>query len=370
MITYKFSILDLIPYFLLLLTVFAIYYNRSIMSQKKAVYITLLLTAFSAVRYGVGYDYFNYQYFIDNVWVDIDNIELFPRLLIFASRKTSVSLFFVVTSILIFLPLYKACRNLSIDPAFSVIIYMLCPMFFLESLSIVRNAVAYSLVLWAFSELSINNRFKAMLIFISAICFHLSAIVSLPILLLWKFRNKSMLGLNIVMYISSFLFSYLLEVFIMSLDSFWIGIDRIQGYVNFGRETSGLMSIVVNSIGVVNLMLYNTLLKYDRNAAIYATYVNVGMVLWNLFLPIDSTIALRFSSFYLLFLLIILPYYPRLLLSYRHFVNNFTIVFFMVFFISSFWININGFLEHKGYKISYLPYRTIFYHNNYANIDF
>ena len=58
MYVYEFSIFDVLPYFYLL--VFLLYFNSFCKSVKALNVMFVFLFTFSAIRYGIGYDYFNY----------------------------------------------------------------------------------------------------------------------------------------------------------------------------------------------------------------------------------------------------------------------------------------------------------------------
>ena len=61
---YEFSLLDILPYFYVLIFLVYLTYNKKIIGREILMFWILFI--FSAIRYGIGYDYFNYCNIIEN----------------------------------------------------------------------------------------------------------------------------------------------------------------------------------------------------------------------------------------------------------------------------------------------------------------
>ena len=144
---YKFSFFDILPYFYLLFFLIYFTYKENVKGRLQAMF--WLLFIFSSLRYGIGYDYFNYCEIIKKG----DNFEPLSHILANIARKSHcIQIFFIINSFLAIYPIYYVAKRKSEDACFTLLMYYLWPILFLESLSIVRNASAYSFIFLTFAE--------------------------------------------------------------------------------------------------------------------------------------------------------------------------------------------------------------------------
>ena len=363
---YEFSWLDITPYMLMTIILIAIV-NCKGEPQKKAWICFLLMFVFAAIRYGIGYDYYGYmnaalhqvkQY-------TLDRYEPLSRLLVEIAFHTHYQMFFILGSFLTLYPLYKVCVRLSVNPAYSLLIYFLFPSYYLESLSIVRNAIAYSFVFFAYMRLADRKVFHSLVWLLVACFFHKSAVIGVLIYPVFYIKNNRLLHLLI------FLFSFMAQAIIMhwveQYSSVFILLSDVERYAEHGRSEGGMMTYIINGLTIVNFAFWNKLVTFDKRNSIYLSLFNVGTFIWNVFLGVDSTIALRLSSFLQIFIILLVPCYAKACeLKYRKFVRVSSYYFFFFFFVSSFVINIYAYLQ-KPDRMSNLPYQTIFYYTDYTN---
>ena len=366
---YEFSWFDLIPYILLVVILTLILFGAG-SAKSKARNCFWVLFLFAAVRYGIGYDYYAYKKSVLHQVADytMERYEPLSRLLIDIGYHTHYQLFFILCSILTLFPLYKACLKLSINPAFSLIIYFLFPLYYLESLSIVRNAIAYSLVLYVFVLLNQKKLTSSIILLIIAILFHKSAIIGVCIYPLFYINITK--RINILLFIASFVLSNIVIGFIGDYASIIPFLTDVERYAEHARSEGGTMTYIINGLNIYNFIVWDRMCKMSKLNSKYLLFTNFGCCIWNIFLPIDSTLALRLSSFFVIYIIFLVPQYKYLYsFNSRKFVGHCSYCFFLLLFISYFLININAYLK-KPDKMSNLPYQTIFYHKDYSNYVF
>lgn len=352
---YKFQWIDLFPYLLLVLLCISLSYLK----YRKRDCSTLIFVAlflFSSLRYQTGYDYGNY---LETILAQDgeEKFEILVRWLISFSRTTHYQFFFIITSFLTLYPIYRLSKKYSLDPSLSLIVYLLFPIFYLESLSIIRNAVAFSFITYALDEYLERSYVKAILFYILAIGFHTSAI--LGILLVVIERIKLSRGLLILIYITSFFVSPIILSAVSSIQSDFGLFIKISNYAINGKVGAGAtMAILINCIGVLSLVYWKRLEKLGRYNYLWLVYVMFGVIFWNCF-GFEGTLRLRISSFFLIYLILLLPSFKYVFKRISHIqMKGILTLFLLVVFMASFYININGHLKDLS-KMSFLPYQTV-----------
>lgn len=368
---YKFSFFDLIPYGLLLMTCLLLGLNK-IKGLNSAGIICVVLILFSAIRYGVGYDYFAYVGLVEKQVPDYEllRVEWFSRLLMDLSYKIHFTQFyFIICSIFTILPIYYISKNYSVYPAFSLLLYFLHPIFYLDSFSIVRNALAYSIVCFSI-HLLVNKRY--LLYILSIVCaggIHNSAYIGLIIPLIYYFRFGR--KFNVLFFISILFFSsaIVLGLFSFLANHFQV-FDVILNYTELHEKQQGpFLKIIIYTLNIINLIFWNRLVAVNKMNRIFLNTVNFGTCLWMLF-SFEATLSLRLSSYFLLFDILLLPSYMYIYnQKFLHRAKLALTIFFFALFCSSFYINVIGYVNKKDDKISFLPYQTFFFHKDFKRYD-
>lgn len=357
---YVFEIWDLIPYFLLWLLLLFYAFDKRLNATSATNLMGGVILLFTSLRYGIGYDYMEYVEIV-NGSEKLENMEPICQLLMSICGGIHFQFFFIVTSFLIYCPIIYVSRKLSYDARLSILIYVFFPLFFLNSISVIRNSVAYSFVFLSFYYLINKNRIKGTLCFIFAIGFHYSAITALVLYPISKLK----LGRNsfTILYIFSFVLSLLVVSVFSSLTS---DNDYIAKMIRYSeREASGgfMMNILVNLVGLLILLYWNKINNVVNPKPYLLKVCIAGVIIWNIF-SINPTIRERFSMFYLLFLLLLIPEFLKISPSIAYFKKRTISLFFFLLICFSFTINILGNLNDRG-RISFLPYQTIFYYKEY-----
>lgn len=364
---YEFSWLDLTPYILMAVVLTAVIQGKGDL-KKKAQINFLFLFVFAAIRYGIGYDYYGY---LQSVLYQVEDYKLeryepLSRLLLEVGHQTHYQVFFALGSFLTLFPLYMACTKLSINPAYSLLIYFLFPRYYLESFSIVRNAIAYSFVLYASVMLYDKKLIWSMVLMIVAVLFHKSAAIG--ILIYPLFYLKPNLKIHLILFIVSYIASNLVMSIIGDYASVIPYLGLVENYAEYARSEGGMMTYIINGLCIFHFVIWNKLVKLNSDNGKFLSLFSIGGCIWNIFLPVDSTIALRLSSFFQIFIIFLVPQYKYIFkaIEKRKFVSLCSYGFFLVLFLSYFIINANAYLK-KPERMSNLPYQTIFYHKDYSN---
>lgn len=334
---------------------------------KKASLCLWSMFLFSAVRYGIGYDYYTYMqaalHELDKS--ELDRFEPLSRVLVEIGYYTHYQVLFVLSAFLTLYPVYRVSINLSVFPAFALFIYFLFPKYYLESFSIIRNCIAYSFVFYAYYQLVKENKLASVFFVIIACLFHKSALIGFLIYPIFYFRQ------SFKTHIIAFIVSFFVSVAVMTLIGQYSAaipiLANVEHYANAGRSEGGSMTIIINFITIVNFLLWTKLESFDPANSKYLALFSLGTILWNIFLGVDSTIALRLSSFFHIFIILLVPqYYYVVSEQYSMWIQRGVYSFFVLLFASYFAINIRSYLSNPE-RMSNIPYQTIFWHRDYSN---
>ena len=368
MTTYYFSIFDVLPYFVvLLLLIFISCMNTS--GSKKASLCFIVLFLFAAIRYGIGYDYYSYLSYIlhDRDDYQYEKMEPFSLILVEIAYYTHYQSFFALGSLLTLYPVYLICKKYSVNPALSLIVFYLHPLFYLAYLSIVRNGIAISFVFLAFIYLQEKKILKSILFLLCACMFHKSAIIGVLIYPIYYFFNYRYM--HLIAYLFSFGLSLLMSRVITQYASAFELVSIAERYMDKGAEGGNLMSVIINSMGIINLLLWKKIESCGTDYGKYLALCNFGVCLWNICLPLNYTMANRFCLFFFTPIILIIPCYNLIFsLKKRAIIKRLTYLFFILLFCSHFYINVSSFLKSPD-RIGSVPYQTVFFGKDYSNLQ-
>jgi hypothetical protein len=255
-----------------------------------------VLSVFSGIRYGIGYDYFSYYQLIQKPEIET---EIIPMFLYGVARETHYSLFFIISA---FFTNFFFLRGMCIRkcPFETVYFYMGWPLLYVSTFSTVRQYMAISLVFYLMCLHNAGFVKKALLVIIAFLC-HRSSLIA--IILLFPidriFSRKSLLVL--------FVFSLLLgEFFVKQLLSMSVDSAFYNNFQNFlGEDVEGgfykrLLSYLVVALVLLN---YNQLIDYGIHKK-FLVYSIFGGCFYALF-SLQTHIAMRFCTFFQVGFLII-----------------------------------------------------------------
>ena len=359
---YKLSIWGVLPYIFVL---FILYVWSTKKDQKKALtYSFILVFIFSSIRYGIGYDYYTYYFDVVN---NLEHKEFLSTLFVRISYYFNVpQLFFVINSFIALYPIYYVAKNENLLYSQLIFfIYFLSPDYFLESLGIVRNASAYSLVFLSSYFLLHGKNLKYIICVILAGLIHTSGWIGLS-LIVFKYLHLNK-KLSFILFVLSF---FLGEVFQTYLSQIFAGGSsliamKIVGYIENPREGGGLIKYVIIALNLLLFVYWDKLVSLDKKNLIYLNITNVGTCL-RLALAFDHTLALRISCYFMLFQILL---FPSLILVNQYFnrlaMKKILTCFFVVYFVSGLMVPM---ISYDGRnRMNAIPYQTIFNKKDYSN---
>ncbi len=125
--------------------------------------------------------------------------------------SSSTRFFMIIMSLIVNYSVYKFLKSNSKNYLFSIIIYINL-LFFYQSMTMIRQCLAMSIILLAFKYVKEKQLFKYILMVILASCFHITAIVGILIYPIYhlKINKKRILLLTIATIIISILLEWIL----------------------------------------------------------------------------------------------------------------------------------------------------------------
>lgn len=347
-------LVNVMPYVVLITFCALITYK----SNKKLASLLLgVMFLFSAIRYDVGWDYSEYYSHIDSYDIEraVLRFELIPKWMAYISNGLGMpTLFFVFHAFFTLFFLYLFLKKKSKNVTLSLFIYLTIPLFFLDSLSIVRFHLAMSAFLLSTCYYD-EKKYVLFALFLSiAIASHTSAYICLIYPLLKRFPlNRTCMILSLAI---SFVFSKSLWM-ILQYVTF---IPGLQIYIQRAGEISGfsLLPLLLLFFGIINLLYYKKLVQMDSNMRYYISYYNIGCCFMYI-LSFEVTLASRISRFFLLYLLLIFPYYVSLF-KYRKLQKQLYILFLIFIFLFNLYWSSRAYYLGLVSKDQFLPYKTVF----------
>jgi len=295
------------------------------------IFFIFLLTIISGFRYDVGMDFPNYELmynepdhpmnnFIEPSWIIISKILHFLNL-------KSVS-WFMFTSFIINMNILNTLYRYSKSFIFSVCLYIVSTEFFFQSMNIVRQYFAISII-FGFIHLYIERKYlKFIFVIIGAALFHPSALFTIPFFLIGTI-NFSPYILTLILFISYGIKNYVLSFLEMVLKM----TTNYAGYLlhmDAATSSSGLYSLMLLLIGLF-LIWY-----FGRNEKLYK-WLNLTIISFCIYIAfIQFEAGQRINLYFFPALLILISYIPEKKRMSETIVYTFSIIGgFFLFFIKA-----------------------------------
>lgn len=230
----------------------------------------------------------------------------------------------LLSAILVVVPVFFVIHKKSPYPYLSIFLYLTLYIYF-YSFNIVRQSIAISLCFLAVSYF-FKNRLWYFGLVITAINFHASAIIMVPLYFIDKISPK---GRHIA---AALLITFVIGIF---LPSYIINIAAFLGYANYIEGGFALGSLIGN---MFYLILLNTVFfviykfEKDKSNTLFLLFF-LFLVVSNLLIrfPYGNRIILYFSIFQVL-------YFPILLNSLRKKEKSMLFVFLIIYALFTFYI--------------------------------
>lgn len=353
---YLFSFIDLLPYiYIALLFIFLSIIVKSSRQLVVSKCIFIIILFFTIFRYDVGWDYNTYLELINS---DLDTIlhsrfEPIPKLIFYLSAKLNFfPLTFIFFGIIQLGLIYRIINNYSTDSFLSWAFYVFFPMFFLESLSIIRQFTAFLIVFYSFFYLKDAQKVKYFIAILIATMFHTTALVGLLFYPLY-YMNLTKRSLWIIFIISFFLDNITFDI----LSKFHFD-ERISIYLNLATDSdhhsTSSFNYLLYLMSIILLLYYDKLVKFNTDNEQYLKFAIIGVSVFNLFI-FESVMSTRLSSFFIIFWILIFPTFYNIIKSRFILVLPLLMLFF--YQITNY---IQGYNSGILDKISFLPYKVWF----------
>lgn len=354
---------DLFPYIgLLFLTLLV----PELVNKKAAVFILFLVFfVFSGFRYGVGWDYFNYANTLKEGGYGIERMEFIIRQLdYFCINHGFTQFFFVATSFITILFCFLMFAKESENPTVSIFVFLCIPLFFLNSLITIRYTMAVSLVFFSCHYGYRRKYIPYIALLVTAFFTHkvaLFGLFTIPFVLL---KKEFGLMTNLIIFFTCFVFGKVLGSFSMVsslLDSILLSdVDALAGTANYMQDTGGAnfsrTPYVFALINIINLFVFRKSFHSDvrdQKLGHYVTMYNIGCSIM-FFFSFNAIFSNRLSTFFTIFLTLILPYYKYKPIAKPILYSMFIFVFFFQLTIRA------SHPDFVGRLNCFLPYRMNF----------
>lgn len=301
-----YSYLDLYPYVIILLLLVLISYAK-LPQKTKSNFCFVIFFLFFACRYEIGWDYNSYLFLLHQGmdYYQVQSYAPLSKLFFYiACELNFYPILFILFSLTHLLLLKITIDKLSVNVTMSWVFYFLIPIFFINDLSTIRQAVATECVFFSYLFLRENNIKYYIIMIIIACMFHNSAICGILLFLAnrYIFSKKT----NWIVFSLSFVFSQFVPVImgyfinISIFSHFYYYMDNIESH------SFNTLQYIFYAINIVVLMYYDKFKTMDEEYTKYIQFGNLGVVLYNLF-SFEPTTAFRISTCYMLFWILLLP---------------------------------------------------------------
>lgn len=305
----------------------------------KELLVVIILVIVSSIRYNIGFDYKVYFKIIKtNDLYQIQRFEFFNKLVLFFTRICSnIQVFFLIYSLLIIGIVYLVIKKYSYNKMDSIFIWYTEPLFFLTSLSSVRQSLAVSICFFSLKYIFEKKQIKFLMTIGVAILCHKSAVIFLPMYYVYqldfiKYSRKNML--------------LVVGIFLIVRYFFIFTIGNMLGYGNYFRieySYGQKIALIMLLYSFLCFLFIKDSQKKEERFLIFLSFV--GGVLYFGLKNIYG--ASRIGRYYLMTLPLCIPIFEK----NRRYLKKYRIIFFTLIFI------IALIISEKGV---YLPYKTIF----------
>lgn len=257
---------------------------------KKYFYAFWVISVFSGIRYGIGYDYFSYY---ESMQDPNYETEVIPKFFMSIGRETHYSIFYILTSCFInFFFIRGMCIRKC--PFETVYFYLGYPLLFVIGLSTIRQHMAVSVIFYLICLHSINKTKIILLIMLAYLCHRSSLICLLLLFPIERFLSKKSL---LCLFFSSFILGEVVVNYLLSFSTDFTLLAKFLGFLGEDMAGGQIKKIVVYFTIIVVILNYNKLYSNGVDKR-YLNYTIVGGCLFALF-STNTHVAERFCVFFL-----------------------------------------------------------------------
>lgn len=311
----------------------------------------LVVIIISAFRYDVGRDYLSYRNSIINLDSNYHNSELINKGLFYFSHWIGwPQFYFIITTLIICYLVNSTIEKYSNNYTLSVLIFLSFPLFFANSLTIIRQFIAMSIVFYSVKYILYErNFFKFIILLTIAVGFHYSAIAALPVFFLDKIKIKRWV------YLVLFGFPVIFKKILVYIIANYAPSYNKYVVYKYGLDAGGGKAIYLFLLVCSFLLLFkkNILAESEKNR-FYLNSILIGTIIYWALLDFGH-IGMRIGSYYLMFSIILLPNTIKIFTKkYRKTIVFGFYLFCFLLFLVTFGVGI------KNGESSYIPYMFFF----------
>ena len=264
-----------------------LYFASSMQVQPLRVLAALLAIAFCGLRYETGYDYNSYRSFFEDLGTYEGILEPGFHYAIASANSLGIStptiffLFALFTHSTAFSFLMRTAYNRSL----AFLIYLLIPGLYLNSFSIVRQALAVAIFGWAaYRLISGNRKLEFILLGALAASFHLPAIIPTIVAFIIYLDKR---GIPSKSASSSVLLASLIasQLPLAQLALGFFGDTKYEFYME-GQTSQGLAKVIGTIIIATFMVWHSDYFAKDPRRVFFFKLWLVGAVMFNIFMQI------------------------------------------------------------------------------------
>lgn len=307
--------------------------------------IIILPIIIAAIRYRVGSDYHSYFgtfFWIKDVdittWFNyssfIEFIDSTPIGLYFLSKLASMfgsyHVYFGLLALLIYLPIVHFLKNHWYKISLSLAAFIFLCTSFSAGYNIIKQTIAVSIVFWGLQFIYSRNFIKYLLTVLISCMFHVTAIVALPLYMLWNDKGnistwKSLLGFTLCIIA---LFS--MDTVTSFMGGHWESLAEIGG-------TSNKTFILVIIWLIVFVIFKDKLIKLDyRNKLLIFMYF-IGVILYSV--GFISIFGKRIANYFLISQFLLMTQLPECVKRHSKYIVKIALIMYtLILFIYTYWI--------------------------------
>jgi len=297
------------PYFAILACVISLMITSYYIRNDFFYYLAfLLLTLFAGLRVDVGVDFESYDQMFSLIRMDAAPFSFEPLNILIINIINFLDLgnqfifiaysFFIMTGVIFFIKKLSPLKELSL------LIFMMIGIFYLSTFNGIRQWAAISMSLFAITRLLEKKYFQTGFALVSAILFHLSAIILLLLpLLLVRWRLKHVVAAIIVCLLFSNIFLYAIQN-----SQYFLYLDAIRF-----DQTGNIFFIFFY---LVFLLLSLILFKYFSHSSnlsrtqvllLNMNLASLFVLLLGVVMEIDFLTLMRVNSYFQVQLIVLIP---------------------------------------------------------------
>lgn len=348
--------MDIYIYFIITIIFFFLldYFSPKDFNHVFEIFALFIIIGFVGLRYNTGYDYLSYVNIYESGFID-DRMEpgFIGYLNILRFFGLSAQVMFFTFALATFLFLYLGIKKYTTHHAIALLIFILIPGLFLNTLSIIRQEFSMAVAFYAFYFLVNKKYTQYIFLMLIGTSFHYSCGIILFIhLLVFKYIHKLNTSYYFYIVVASLILAKLNVVNLLT--TLIIG-GKYASYIE-GDPVSFIKLVVLNSLTVFIIFFSKSLIqKRDSNK-----YAIAFVVLSVFFLNVFSSLLIltRLAYYFKIFEIVIVAELIYLFAKrYRVFILLGFLSFYIFIFIGSLFNDISA--DGEG-QPKMIPYKSIF----------